>query len=541
MTQDRDDRREQHRERDRHDRHDRFRQDEPHDRDERHAADTAHDQAAHGRARGAQEMTDRTAVLIVGAGPVGLATACALWQRGVPARIVEAQDGPQRGSRAVQLHAPTLRIFRELGILDEAGRRGLRIRSNQYHLAGGRTLKIGLGTLNEPLMLPQEITCELLEQRLTELGGRVERGVTVTKVAGYDDAVTVHADGPEGELRIEADWLVAADGVRSRVREQLGIGFEGADVPVTFLLAEGTVAGRPADDAVHYFLGLGGSVVFASMPGDRVRISAAVPPEHPLTRDGVQSLLDERGPGGLRIRSLDTVNNFSSQERIAARLRAGRVFLVGDAAHTHSPLGGQGLNLGLQDMHNLTWKLAGVVNGTLRAAVLDTYEPERRAAAEQIVANTHRFLKVFTLGPAAARVRNTVWGTLDAAGVLGRWFAPLLAGWQVRYPAGPAGGGRWTAPARRGLPAAGTRSARWAASPHEDDRFRLLTIGSAALAHVRAAEELAARHPGLLSHRHTGRGAPGFLLLRPDGYVAAGGATSAEWAELEALFAAVAP
>ncbi|MFI1356772.1 FAD-dependent monooxygenase [Streptomyces sp. NPDC020898] len=478
----------------------------------------------------------KTTVVIAGAGPVGLAAACALWQRGVPARVLEAQDSPHRGSRAVQLHAPTLRVFRELGILDEAERQGLRIRANEYHLANGRTLRIELGALNEPLMLPQESTCALLERRLGELGGHVERGVEVTKIVPYEETVVVETEGPDGTARIEADWLVAADGVRSPIREQLGIDFAGSPVPVNFLLAEGRFEGRPADDAVTYFLGLAGSVVFASMPGERVRVSAAVPVGHPLTEEGVQQILDERGPGGLRIASLDMVNNFSSQERIAVRLREGRVFLAGDAAHTHSPLGGQGLNLGIQDVHNLAWKLAGVIKGTLNPAVLDSYEPERRHAAEQIVRNTHQFLKVFTLGPTAARVRNTVWSTLESLGLLRRWFAPLLAGWRVRYPADRAGGRL----GGRRLPEPGTRSPHWASSHPDGDRYRLVTLGRGDREGELRGRALAGLRPALVSHSHVRKGGGGFLLLRPDGYVAACGSTRTDWEHASRLLAEVA-
>ncbi|NKQ27101.1 hypothetical protein HF200_22435 [Streptomyces galbus] len=480
-----------------------------------------------GRAQEAN-VTDRTDVVVVGAGPVGLAAACALWHRGVRARLLEAQPTPQRGSRAVQLHAPTLRVFRELGILAEAEKRGLRIHANEYHLAGGRTLRIELGVNNEPLMLPQEDTCDLLERRLEQLGGRVERGVTVTEVRAHDDQVTVDTEGPAGAVRIEADWVIAADGVRSPIREQLGIGFTGAPVPVDFLIAEGRVEGRPADDAVHYFLGLAGSVVFASLPAGRVRVSGAVSPDHPLTAGGVQRLLDERGPGGLRVASLDRVNGFHSQERIAERLREGRVLLAGDAAHTHSPIGGQGLNLGIQDVHNLAWKLAGVIDGRFTPGLLDSYDTERRQAAGQIVHNTHRFLRVFTLPPAAAQVRNTAWSALESLGLLRRWFAPLLAGWRVRYATeGPAG---------RGLPRPGTRSPHWTAAPLPDDRYRLVTFGGRSL-RLRGVA-FAALRPALVRHAHVGRGGPGFVLLRPDGYVAASGTSPGHWAHAERLVAA---
>ncbi|WP_225848935.1 FAD-dependent monooxygenase [Streptomyces sp. HPF1205] len=488
----------------------------------------------------------RVPVLVVGAGPVGLALACALWQRGVRARIVEAEADRQSGSRAVQLHPPTLQLFRELGVLDEAERLGLRIRSTSYHLAGGRTVRVVLGPRNEPLMLPQEHTARLLEGALELAGGRVERGLRVTDVTQDAEGVSVETRGPDGTELIEADWLVATDGVRSTVRDRLGVDFAGSDVTTGFVLAEGRIGGDFERNAVHYFLGQTGSVVFASMPGGRTRISAPVPEGFPIDAEGVQRLLDTRGPGGLHVTGLDMISSFTSQERIAVTLRKGRCFLAGDAAHTHSPLGGQGLNLGLQDAHNLAWKLAGVVTGTLAPAILDTYGPERHQAAEQIVRNTHLFLTVFRLGPAASRIRDTVWAGLEAAGVLRQWFVPLLAGWRVRYPdllgeRGRPDPRRSALRAARRLPAPGGRAPAWVPEPPAGiPQFRLVARGPAGDGPVRAVHAAAAAAPVPVVPTYLPGRAPGFLLLRPDGYVLAAGTTAAELAAAGRLLGRIA-
>ncbi|MYS21657.1 2-polyprenyl-6-methoxyphenol hydroxylase, partial [Streptomyces sp. DvalAA-14] len=375
--------------------------------------------------------TPRIPVLIAGGGTCGLAAACELLRLGVPVRVLEAEAEPNKGSRAILLWPLGLDVLRHLGLYEEAVRRGLPLRALVYHLDGGRRLRSEIGAENQALLLPQDRTSALLEEELVRLGGRVERSVRVTDVTSDGETVTVKAQGPDGSELIEADWLIGADGIGSAVRQSLGVDFPGSSLPTTYLAAEGLIDGEAERGAVHYFLRSTGPMVYAPLSGEITRLGTPIAPDTPVTAETVQKLLDLRGPGGLQVRELHTLNTFGSQERIAVALRTGRTFLVGDAAHAHSPIGGQGLNLGLQDVHNLAWKLAGVIAGRLDPAVLDTYDTERRYAAQQTVGSTGRFTKMFTLGPKAARARNAGWRLLEATGVLRRRLIPLLAGWRV--------------------------------------------------------------------------------------------------------------
>lgn len=464
-------------------------------------------------------------VLVVGAGPCGLAMACALRRLGIRVRVVEASTEPRKGSRAVQLWPPALEVLDELGVLDRALAAGQRVHAMRYHLAGGRELRVAVGAENEPLLLPQEITDGLLEQALAGLGVHVERGTRVTGLTAREDSVAVEVDGPGGAEVIRAEWLIGADGAHSSVRELLGVEFRGSRVPMPFLIAEGEVEGDYEQGAVHYFLGRKGSLVFAPMRGGKVRIGAIVADSTPETREGVQALLDERGPGGLRLASAERVVKFSSHERIAAAFRGPRWFLVGDAAHTHSAVGGQGLNLGLQDVRNLAWKLTGVIRGRLDPSVLDSYDAERRTAAEQIVGITRQFVRMFTLGPVGARLRNASWRLLESSGLLRRWFAPLIAGRRVRYP---------DVLLRTGARAA-TRVPAWAgsASGPDPERLRLVTTGPAGGVVARLAAAIAERAPDRVAHHHLARRRTGFLVVRPDDYVAARGARAADLLTVE--------
>lgn len=472
-------------------------------------------------------MTLHHRVLIVGAGPCGLMTACELRRRGIDAVVIDASPEPPRGSRAILLWPPTLRLFRELGFWPEAERRGVPMRALSYHLGRGRTLRLPLEQANAPLILPQEDTDFLLNQKLESLGGKVEWGVTLTGLSQDDGGVTVNlarADGTAETRR--ADWLIGADGVRSKIRDLLGVAFVGEPIPITFLLAEGTVSGDYDRDAVNYYIGRAGGVLIVSIPGGRVRISAPLPPGATVEADTAQRLLDERGPGGLRVEALTTNTTFRSQERVAAKLRVGRCFLVGDAGHTHSVVGGQGLNLGFGDASNLAWKLAGVLSGRLHERVLDSYDLERRAAAEQIVRSTSRMARQAKLGPLAVWVRNALMTAAHRSGALGRRIPPMLAGWQIRYPdalLGPA------APDRaRSLPPPGSCSPEWtvARPPDKADTFELVTLGPESAPQRAQAAAISRELSTLVEHRHVVAKDPGYLLLRPDGFIAASGAST---------------
>jgi 2-polyprenyl-6-methoxyphenol hydroxylase-like FAD-dependent oxidoreductase len=467
-------------------------------------------------------MAQQDRVVVVGAGPCGLAIACELLRHDVPVRVLDAEPRPRAGSRAILLWPPALEALRDAGVLAEAQRRGIRATAMNYRLGGDHLVRIPLDPVNQPLLLPQAETESLLEAALRGLGGTVERSMRVTEVSAEPDGVRLKATGPGGSTElVEGEWLVGADGVRSTVRELLGIPFAGDQFPETILVAEGRLSFAPGcaldPRQLHYMLGPGGGLLLVPLPSGRFRVGTPVPAGTDVTADLVQRLLDERGPGGVTISDLSVRSTFTGQERVAARLRAGRCFLVGDAAHTHSAIGGQGLNLGLQDVRNLSWRLAGVVAGRLRPEVLDGYDTERRYAAQQTVRTTHLLARLTLAGPAMARVRNTALRLLSASGVLRRAYPPMLAGWRLRYP-----GAR---PGRDGLPGPGNRTPSWVPAGAEEDgwHLRLATTGAPADELTGRIFGLAQRYPGLVRHEHLATGPSGFLLLRPDGYVAASG------------------
>jgi 2-polyprenyl-6-methoxyphenol hydroxylase-like FAD-dependent oxidoreductase len=373
-----------------------------------------------------------TEVLIVGAGPVGLTLAAALAAGGVDVVLVDKQAEGANTSRAAVVHARTLEVLEGLKVSEELVSRGIIVPRFTVRERDRVLMSVDFGGLPTAypytLMVPQNITEEVLLDRLHALGGRVLRPYEVTEVTQDAEGATVTM--ATGET-IRAAYVVGADGMHSAVREHSGIGFTGDSYPQSFVLADVHLDWHlPGDEVMLYFAPTGVLVV-APLPGGRHRIVATVDeaPEHP-DLDDVQALLDASGPQRQPAQVEDVVwsSRFRVHHRLADHYRAGRLLLAGDAAHVHSPAGGQGMNTGIQDAVTLAARLISVVRDGAAQTTLDDYEAERRPVAAKVVAFTHRMTRMATVGPVPLqKARNAVLRTLNLLPVVHRTMAMNLS------------------------------------------------------------------------------------------------------------------
>ena len=372
-----------------------------------------------------------TDVLVIGAGPSGLTLAASLVQQGVATTVVDRQAAGANTSRAAVVNARTLEVLDDLDVARRLVKEG--IHAPRFTIRDGRRTLIPVDFSVLPtdypysLMVPQATTERLLLERLTELGGTVLRPKTLASLIQDADGVTATFD--DGEL-IRARYVVGADGMHSIVREQAGIGFEGGAYQESFTLADVRLRGEAPPDEVILFWAKAGLTVVAPLPGDIYRIVAPVAdaPEEPSAAF-VQQLLDERGLGAGRMVVTDVVwgSRFRIHHRVADTYRAGRLLLAGDAAHVHSPAGGQGMNLGIQDGVALAGALAAVLAGA-SDSVLDEYNATRRPIAHQVVEMTDRLTRLATLPRAARPIRNTAIGLIGRVPSVQRALAMRLSG-----------------------------------------------------------------------------------------------------------------
>jgi 2-polyprenyl-6-methoxyphenol hydroxylase-like FAD-dependent oxidoreductase len=372
-----------------------------------------------------------TDVLVIGAGPSGLTLAASLVKKGVATTVVDRQPAGANTSRAAVVNSRTLEVLEVLDVSRRLVKEG--VQAPRFTIRDGRRTLIPVDFSVLPtdypysLMVPQATTERLLLDRLTELGGTVLRPKTLTSVAQDADGVTAAFDDRDV---IRARYVVGADGVHSTVREQAGIGFEGGVYQESFTLADVRLHGEAPADEVILFWATAGLTVVAPLPGDIYRIVAPVAdaPEAPSAAF-IQRLLDERGLGAGRMVVTDVIwgSRFRIHHRVADTYRAGRLLLAGDAAHAHSPAGGQGMNLGIQDGVALADALADVLAGGPDAG-LDVYSAARRPIAQQVVEMTDRLTRLATLPRAARPIRNTAISLVGRIPSVQRTLAMRLSG-----------------------------------------------------------------------------------------------------------------
>ena len=372
-----------------------------------------------------------TDVLVVGAGPTGLTVAAALIARGHRAIVVDKLPEGQNTSRAAAVNARTLEVLEDLDVARRMVKAGL-IAPRFTMREGPRTLiPVDFSQLptEHPytLMLSQADTERLLLERLHELGGDVQRPTTLTRIT--QDATGITAVFDDGET-IRASYAVGADGMHSTVREQAGIGFAGTEFAESFALADVRVTGEAPRDQVILFYAKDGLNVLAPLPDGVFRVVAPTPDAPPEPSAAfVQSLLDTRafGPGQTQVTELLWGTRFHIHHRVADSYRAGRLLLAGDAAHVHSPAGGQGMNLGITDAIALAGALSAVLHGCPEQA-LDAYSASQRQRAEQVLKLTGRLTRIATLPRPLRPIRNSAMRLAARVPAVRRQLAFQLSG-----------------------------------------------------------------------------------------------------------------
>jgi 2-polyprenyl-6-methoxyphenol hydroxylase-like FAD-dependent oxidoreductase len=349
------------------------------------------------------QFPNQTDILIVGAGPSGLALATELARNGVSSLLLDRQTAGANTSRAAVVHARTLEVLEPLGIVPDLHALGVKVPIFRVRDRDHALITIDFRDLPSAypytLMCPQSDTEAVLLRRLEDLGGKVVRPCTVTAMRPKGEGVDIVVRNTDEEHTIRAHYVAGCDGMHSIVREQAGIAFEGASYEEGFVLADVHMDWPLSRQEVSLFFSPAGLVVVAPLSHDRIRVVATVQnaSSEPSAAE-VQALLDERGPEDRRARVRDVVwsSRFHIHHRVARSPRHGNVFLVGDAAHVHSPAGGQGMNTGIQDAVSLGRLLAKAVKSGDETA-LDGWADQRHRIASNVVALTDRMTRMATI------------------------------------------------------------------------------------------------------------------------------------------------
>ncbi len=356
-------------------------------------------------------------VLIIGAGPTGLVLALWLTRLGAKVRIVDKTEAPGTTSRALAVQARTLELYRQLDLADAVVAKGHRVPAANFWVSGKRKAHISLTDMGSGLtpypflhIFPQDEHEKLLVAKLQSLGVSVERRTELVSFSEKSGGVTALLRGPDGsESEHEAIYIAGCDGARSRVRESIGTGFPGGTYEHLFYVADAEATGPAIDGELHIDLDEADFVAVFPLAGPgRARLIGTV---RDARADRAETLtfadVSDHAIGQMKL-AVTRINWFSTyhvHHRVTQHFRKGRAFLIGDAAHIHSPAGGQGMNTGIGDAINLAWKLVAVVKGKASDALLDTYEAERIGFARKLVASTDR---AFTFATGQGRLAGFI-------------------------------------------------------------------------------------------------------------------------------------
>jgi 2-polyprenyl-6-methoxyphenol hydroxylase-like FAD-dependent oxidoreductase len=485
-------------------------------------------------------MTDRL-VLIVGAGPTGLVLALWLTKLGVPVRIIDKTAEPGTTSRAVAVQARTLEFYRQVDLADAVVEAGVKVAGLNLWVGGAKAAHLSLERMGEGLSpFPYALTYaqdaheRLLVKWLDALGVNVERQMELVRFEQHPEGVRAVLKRPDGSEQIcEAAYLAGCDGAHSTVREALATGFPGGTYSGLFYVADVDAAGPAADGEIHVdFEEADFLAVFPLKGTGRLRLIGPIhwepDREH---RDLTFEDVSGRAIGNLRL-TITKVNWFSTyrvHHRVAARFREGRLFLLGDAAHVHSPVGGQGMNTGIGDAVNLAWKLAAVLNDGASDSLLETYELERIGFARRLVATTDRLFTLVTKQGVVARWVRTrlvprIAPSLFRLAPVRRWLFRTVSQIGIQYRPSPLSVG--VAGAVRGgdrLPWVETGEGKSNFTPLASLRWQVHVYGEPRGGVAEACLELRLplhsftwqpemRRAGLLQ--------AALYLVRPDGYIA---------------------
>ncbi len=366
-------------------------------------------------------------VLIIGAGPAGLTAAAEAIRHGLSVRIIDQNESRSIYSKALVVHSRSLEIFQDMGFVSQVINSGQKFHALNIYTANKNLARIVFQELDWQdadfpywLSIPQSETERCMEDHLNELGGSVERGTELINLEQFSDYVRVTLKHQADSIEtVDVPWVVGCDGARSLTRKLLGLELKGKADDKVFILGDVKIDWDLPEDEGYNVLSSDGIVLIVPMPeAHRYRIICHMPelsitdlPK--ITLELLQSLVNQRTAFTMRLSDLTWSSIFSSKHFVVSQHRQGRVFMAGDAAHIHSPVGGQGLNSGIQDAYNLMWKLALMQHGQALPKLLDSYTVERHKTAQNLIAKVGTATKIVTLkNPLAQKLRNQLAGVL---------------------------------------------------------------------------------------------------------------------------------